>query len=163
MQEINIRNCPVVTIKTKTHNVVLASKEDVLNVDKVINDFFNKFEIIRVIPNVYSGELIKPQKSIETQPKHKLHNKRTSALAQYLQIKELLKDTFDAKDYHKALSTISNICLQSCYTHFKVLAKKGQIIINDTSPMTYTKIEKKYEPMPSMMKERKNLIDSFKT
>ena len=163
MQEMNIRNCPVITIKTKTHNVVLASKEDVLNVDKVINDFFNRFEIIRVIPNVYSGELIKSQKSVEIRPKHKLHNKRISVLAQYLQIKELLKGTFDAKDYHKVLSTISNVCLQSCYAHFKVLSVKGQIIINNTSPMTYTKIEKEYEPMPSMMKERKNLIDSFKT
>ena len=163
MQEINIRNCPVVTVKTRTHNVVLASKEDVSNVDKVVNDFFNRFEIIRVIPNVYSGELIKPLKSIKTQPEHKLYNKRISILAQYLQIKELLTDTFNAKDYHKVVSTISDVCLQSCYAHFKILAVKGQIIINDTSPMTFTKIEKKYEPMPSMINERRNLIDSVRT
>jgi len=162
MQEINIRNCPVVTVKTKTHNVVLASKEDVSNVDKVVNDFFNRFEIIRVIPNVYSGELIKPQKSIGTQP-NKSYDRRSSVLAQYLQIKEILNNTFNAKEYHKALSTISDVCLQSTYSHFKVLAVKGQIIINDTSPMTFTKIEKKYEPMPSMINERRNLIDSVRT
>ena len=163
MQEITIRNCQIVTIPTKTHRIVIASKEDILYVDKVINDFFNKFEIIKIIPLVSSRELIKPQNHVETQPKHRLHDKRTSVLAQWLQIKETLNSTFDAKEYHHALSTISNIGLQSCYTHFKVLAKKGYLTINNTSPTTFTKIEKEYEPMPSMLKERKNLIDSVRT
>lgn len=165
MQEIDIRSCPIATVKTRTHKVVLAGKVDIPDANKIINDFFNKFEIIRIVPNVRSGEINIQQKDteVESHTKNKLPHKRVSVLSQYYQIQDILNETFSAKDYHRVLSTISDVQLQSVYAHFGVLIRKGKITMNNTSPITYTKIERVHEPMPSMIKERRNLIDSVKT
>lgn len=162
--DINIRNCQIATISTKTHNIIVASKVDVLDTEKVINDFFSKFEIIRIVPLVSSKELIKPM-LVESKPIQTNTDKRTSVLSQYLQVKDLLKDSFTASTYCDTLKIIGlKFKVQSVYYSLNKLMKLGKININkNTLPITYTKIYIEHEPMPSMVKERQNLIDSFKT
>ncbi len=162
--EINIRNCQIATIPTKTHNIIVASKEDLPNTEKVINDFFSKFEIIKIVPLIASKELIKPI-PVEQKPIQNNTDRRISVLSQYLQVKDSLKDSFTANDYCDVLKLIGiDIKVQSVYYSLNKLLKLGKINVNKgVSPIIYTKIHIEHEPMPSMMKDRRNLIDSFKT
>lgn len=164
MQKINIRNCQIVQIQSKTHIILLSSKEDLPDAQKIIDNFFNKFEIIKISPLVQSGELIKPT-TIEPKQTQNIADRRTSVLSQYLQIKDSLKDTFTASVYCDALKTIGiEIRVQSVYYSLNKLVKLGKLTVNKhTMPITYTKIHAEYQPMPSMVNERKNLIDSCKS
>lgn len=157
--EIEVRNCQIVTIPTKTHKILIASKEDISNVQKVIDEFFNRFEIIKIVPLVASKELIKPQ-NMKPRVIGGVHDYKGSVISQYLQIQDLLKDTFKAHEYYVALCTINTTEFPSVYHHLNQLTKLEKITLNNTSPKTYTKIHTEPEPMPDMLKERKNLINS---
>lgn len=162
MLEIETRNCQVVKIPLKTHTIILASKEDIPNVEKVINDFFNKFEVLKITPLVKSGELIKPIVEERSSQKKVTDNKKSSVLSQYLQIKEMLKESFTANEYHEALCTITSVNLQSVYHHLNTLVKSGKLlVVLGSYPTKYSKVHKEFEPI-DLKKDQNALIGTFK-
>lgn len=133
IDEITTRNCQIVTIPTKTHNIVLASKKDIPNAERTVKEFLSDFEIVNVFPKVRSGELIKQATTISdiqtniNVRKFDANRLRHSSLAMYLQIKDLLPDTFTAIQYYTQIKNLVDIKQASVYAHFKSLIKAGKI------------------------------------
>lgn len=155
IDEITTRNCQIVTIPTKTHNIILASKKDIPNAERTVKEFLSDFEIINVIPKVRSGELIKPMvaTSIDIHKDNKAHT-RHSSLALYLQIKDLLPDTFTAAQYHAQIKNLVNVKLASVYAHVDSLIKAGKIKELDGHTLrTFQKVHMTQEEPDTKLKE----------
>lgn len=158
--EIQTRNCQIITIPTKTHDIILASKKDIPDAEKIVKKLLEDFEIINVSPKVQSGELVK-QSVKDTAPKE--HIKKSSVLADYLKIKDYLPEVFTASDYYEVIKTIKDVKPTSVYADFKTLVNAGKIVLIEVKPMTYQKVHPEDSNISQrLLEDRKNIIETTK-
>lgn len=158
--ELKIRECQIIEIPTKTHTIVLASKKDIPDAEKRLKEILDDFEIIRVYPNVKSGELIasKPAEAKRTV------SGKSSVVADYLKIKDLLPDRFTAHEYHEQIISVKKVLLPSVYADFKMLIRAGKIVeVPLVKPRTFQKIHPEDIDISNKLREdRVNIIQSAK-
>lgn len=160
MDEITTRNCQIITIPTKTHNIVLASKKDIPDAERTVKEFLSFFEIVNIFPKVRSGELIKQVTTLSDAQINKSVKKfdatknRQSSLSMYLQIKDLLPDMFTAIQYYEQIKKFRDIKSASVYAHMDTLIKAGKIKeIDGYQFKTFQKIHLEQENIDTKLKE----------